>query len=205
MLLRLNRSRGTLVAPTWRLRLGLGLRLPRRLGIAGRGPTIPLPINGRGVSAARAATTALIATPSTAASAAAPTSLGQQVLGDFRLGEVVLFGCDRGQPGRSSGHPNLRIPDRTELVRPGSGGRRSHGLGLFGLACGFLAPCFGEGFFGSPGAVSASAPAPTSAPASGAVASLFGRARLDIEAFDELYRLLAGLLDRVGVDRLDAR
>ena len=123
MLLRLlNRPRRTLVAPTWRLGLRLWLRLASGLGIASRrAPTIALSIHGRRVGAARAATTALVSTASAAAATAAP-SLGEQVLGDFRLGEVVFFGCDRGQPGGSSGHSDLRIPDRAELVRPLSGG-----------------------------------------------------------------------------------
>ena len=107
LLLRLNRPCGPLVAPTWRLRLSLRLRLPGGLRIAGRRPTVPLPIHGRSVGAARATPTALVATPSTTAASAAPTSLGEQILGDLRLGEVIFLGRDRGQAGRPSGHPDL--------------------------------------------------------------------------------------------------
>ena len=55
--------------------------------------------------------------------ATAAALLGQQVLGDLRLGKVVLVRRgDRSEAFRPSGHADLGVPDRSELV---DAGRRS--------------------------------------------------------------------------------
>jgi hypothetical protein len=54
-------------------------------------------------------------------------SLGKQVFGNLRLGEIVLVRGDRGRALRSrgpTGHADLRVPHRSELVRSHRSRRR---------------------------------------------------------------------------------
>ena len=91
-----------------------------------RATTVALAIHRRLVGRPTAACPAAAATRS-AAPVAAATLLRDEVFRDLRLLEV-LFVDERGarRPGRRSGRPDLRIPDRPERVRPRAA-RRGHG------------------------------------------------------------------------------
>jgi hypothetical protein len=131
MLLRLGLglARRPLVAATHHLGLGLA----GRLGIARRRrPAVALTVHGRGVGAAVATGSTLAATTALAPTTAATASLGKEVFGDLRLGKVVLLRRDRRESRRPAGHADLRVPDRTELVRA-RGRRGCRQLAFFGF------------------------------------------------------------------------
>ena len=111
MLLWLGLALRAVIASTRRLRLA------SRLWITRRGSSVSLALHRGSVGAANSAATSTLASatglplPSAAAS-----PLGQQVLWDLRLGVVLVVGCDRREALGTSGHPDLGVPDRTELV-----------------------------------------------------------------------------------------
>jgi hypothetical protein len=113
MLLWLGLALRAVIAPTRRLRLA------SRLWITRRGTSVSLALHRGSVGAANSAATSTLASatglPLPLPSAAA-SPLGQQVLGDLRLGVVLVVGCDRRDSLGTSGHPDLGVPDRTELV-----------------------------------------------------------------------------------------
>jgi hypothetical protein len=81
-------------------------------------------------------------------------SLGEQVFREFRLGEVVLVRGDWSRALRSrrpTGHADLRVPHRSELVRPRRSRRRRFAfadLARGGFACNGLARrCLARGDF----------------------------------------------------------
>jgi hypothetical protein len=113
MLLRLGLALRALIAPTRRLRLASRLRIARR------GSSVSLALHRGSVGAANAAAaSALASAAGLRLPSAAASPLGEQVLGDLRLGIVIVVGRDRREPLGTSGHPDLGVPDRAELVGP---------------------------------------------------------------------------------------
>jgi hypothetical protein len=86
--LRLALARRPLVAASWLLSLGL----TSRFGVPRRRPSVPLAVDGRGIRAPDAPTPAPALALALALAATAAALLGQQILGDLRLGKVVLVG-----------------------------------------------------------------------------------------------------------------
>ncbi|MFN8629324.1 MAG: hypothetical protein U0838_03100 [Chloroflexota bacterium] len=108
------------------------LGVPAAAHAAARGTTrtaVALALDGRVVRAARAAATAAATTAVPAALAAALAALGEQVLGDLGLVEVLLILGQRREAARrgARGRAQLLVPDRAErrggLARPGAAQR----------------------------------------------------------------------------------